>query len=213
MFQQLNELKEKKKQIKKQDSPGANKQIEELNKAIKQLEETHECKFSRSLIGPLALLPIWFSCSIGVRCASMDFPSLAAASFLWVPSLTNPDPEAVIPLINSGLMFAQAQTIKPTNTLFKIVRGVLTVTPFILLPLYSNLPSSVMIFWCTTSLYNIFFVQQLLRNKWFLEKFNFPPLLPNLTHIENVEGFIPSEESKVATQLKPLPFNEVLEKK
>ena len=145
------------------------KGMQELQPKMKKLQEKYKDNpqmmqqkigelYKEAGVNPLAgCLPLLIQMPIlmGMYYAlfNLAYPSEAAAVFLWLPSMSDPDPLYILPVLSALTTFIQQKmTSTEMNAQMKIM---MTVMPLFIGWISLNFPSGLVLYWVTMNLVQI----------------------------------------------------------
>ena len=145
------------------------KAMQELSPKMKKIQEKYKdnpqvlqqkiaALYKESGVNPLAgCLPLLVQMPIlmGMYYALFNFtyPSAEAAQFLWLPTMSEPDPLYILPVLSALTTFLQQkQTTTEMNQQMKIM---MTVMPLFIGWISLNFPSGLVLYWVTMNIVQI----------------------------------------------------------
>ena len=145
------------------------KAMQEIQPKMKKIQEKYKNNpqmlqqktgelFREAGVNPLAgCLPLLVQMPIlmGMYYAlfNLAYPSEAAAVFLWLPSMSDPDPLYILPVLSALTIFIQQKmTSTEMNAQMKIM---MTVMPLFIGWISLNFPSGLVLYWVTMNLVQI----------------------------------------------------------
>ena len=131
----------------------------------------------------LLQIPIFFGLYYAIRDLSGSHVGLWENGFLWLPSLSDPDPWKILPILAGVFQFIQARMMRPidqkaTDPQQQIMNTMMNFMPLMVVVFGWNFDSGPVIYWVTQAIYSV--VQQWLITGWgsFGAWFPFLPELP-----------------------------------
>ncbi|XP_012225133.1 mitochondrial inner membrane protein OXA1L [Linepithema humile] len=108
----------------------------------------------KNIMMPLIQAPIFCSFFFALRSmTNLPLDSLKQGGFWWLTDLTIPDPYYIMPIITSVTMYITIElaTDGVNLQMMGVMRYVVRVMPFILLPFMINFPGAILTYWVSTN--------------------------------------------------------------
>jgi YidC/Oxa1 family membrane protein insertase len=180
----------------------SSKAMQELQPKIKELQKKHGSDrqrlsqetmalYSQYHVNPMAgclpmviQIPIFLGLYNAITTLSNSGAGFWTQGFLWLPSLSHPDPWHLLPLVAGLFQFVQTQMMKPadqqksTDPQQAMMSSVMNVMPLTVVFFGWNFAAGPVIYWATQSIYSV--AQQWFITGWgsFLKWAPFLPELP-----------------------------------
>ncbi|XP_076016381.1 mitochondrial inner membrane protein OXA1L [Genypterus blacodes] len=169
----------------------------ELSKASSELhlfQKKNDVNPLRAFLVPLVQMPVFLSFFIGLRkMADLPVPSLQTGGWLWFTDLTAADPFYILPLAVTGTMFFIVELGAESgidNPNLGMMKNVLRIMPFAILPFTINFPTAVFTYWLTSNCFTLGQVA-LLKHPLIREKLGIPEKIKHAaSNLPQNEGFI-----------------------
>ncbi|XP_061768591.1 mitochondrial inner membrane protein OXA1L [Nerophis ophidion] len=166
----------------------------------------------RGFLVPLVQAPVFISFFIALRKMSyLPVPSMQNGGALWFMDLTVADPFYILPLAVTGTTFLIMELSVDSgvaNPNLRVMKTVVRIIPFVILPLTINFPTAVFTYWLTSNCFTLVQVA-LLRHPLIRDKLNIPERIVHPPSAQN-EGFFESLQKgwKNAQSLRQLEERE-----
>ena len=117
----------------------------------------------------LIQIPIFFGVYVGIRELSGSDADAWANGFLWLPSLSDPDPWHILPIAAGFFQFIQTRMMRPANQKVtdpqqQIMNAMMTFMPLTVVLFGWSFASGPVLYWVVQSVYSV--VQQWLITGW-----------------------------------------------
>ena len=147
------------------------------------LYQTHGVNPMAGCLPMVLQIPIFFGLYYSIRSLSGSHIGVWNDGFLWLPSLNDPDPYKILPILAGIFQFIQARMMRPANQKVtdsqqQIMNTMMNFMPLMVIVFGWNFSSGPVIYWVTQAIYSV--VQQWLITGWgsFGTWFPFLPELP-----------------------------------
>ncbi len=147
------------------------------------LYQTHGVNPMAGCLPMVLQIPIFFGLYYSIRALSGSHFGVWNDGFLWLPSLNDPDPYKILPILAGIFQFIQARMMRPANQKAtdqqqQIMNTMMNFMPLMVIVFGWNFSSGPVIYWVTQAIYSV--VQQWLITGWgsFGTWFPFLPELP-----------------------------------
>ena len=138
------------------DAESAGSEALASSKAVSQSD--HEDAWSDFWAGARSTLPIMIGIFYGIR----DFHYVGPANFLWIQSISNPDPMYILPVLSALTTFVQSKQTMP-DTSSAQNKMMLYFMPLFIGYISFSFPAGLVLYWVVMNLMQI--GQQALMNK------------------------------------------------
>lgn len=131
-----------------------------LRRIVSQLYVRDNCHPFKASVLVWVQLPLWVSLSLALRNLSLDQSALqselAAGGALWFPDLTSPDSTWILPVCLglTNLLIVEVFSLQRVNPsrFQKLVTNVIRGFSVLMIPIAATVPSSMALYWFTSSL-------------------------------------------------------------
>ncbi|XP_041376259.1 mitochondrial inner membrane protein OXA1L-like [Gigantopelta aegis] len=121
--------------------------------------QKNDVKVMRNFLVPLAQLPVFLSVFVGVRqMANLPVESMKTGGLFWFTDLTIPDPFYALPLMTMSTFLLTieigADGVK-AGTMGHTMKWAMRIMPVIMLPMISNFPAAMLVYWLTSNTFSL----------------------------------------------------------
>jgi len=117
----------------------------------------------------LIQIPIFFGLYLGIQSLSRSHEGVWGSGFLWLPSLDDPDPFFILPVLAGLFQFVQSRMMRPagqkvTDPQQQIMNQMMNFMPLMVIVFGWGFASGPVLYWATQSIYSV--VQQWFITGW-----------------------------------------------
>ncbi len=117
----------------------------------------------------LIQIPIFFGLYLGIQSLSRSHEGVWGSGFLWLPSLDDPDPFFILPVLAGLFQFVQSRMMRPagqkvTDPQQQIMNQMMNFMPLMVIVFGWGFASGPVLYWATQSVYSV--VQQWFITGW-----------------------------------------------
>ncbi len=162
------------------------KDRQKLNQEMMRLYQEYQINPAAGCLPMLIQIPIFFGLYFAVREISRD-----GASFLWLDSLSSPDPYKILPIVAGVFQFVQTKMMRPANQgkitdpQQAMMNTMMNFMPLLVIIFGWSFDSGAVLYWATQSVYSV--IQQWFITGWGQMK-NWVPWLPELPENKRLGG-------------------------
>uniref|UniRef100_A0AAV1TBX2 Membrane insertase YidC/Oxa/ALB C-terminal domain-containing protein n=1 Tax=Peronospora matthiolae TaxID=2874970 RepID=A0AAV1TBX2_9STRA len=157
--------------------------IKEFQKKYKALMKKHDVNPLKSMLTPLAQIPVFIGFFWGLQDISKYFPEYAHEGIGWVKDLSVADPTTALPVISSALLVASVELggDAMTGEMKDKMKFGMRCFAVLMVPLTMNFQSGIFVYWVTSNMYTLT-QTALLRLNFVKRVFNIP-----VTEVQRLE--------------------------
>lgn len=160
------------------------KDRQRLSQETMKLYQEHGVNPAAGCLPMLLQMPIFFGLYFAIRSLSQGADGVWSDGFMWLPSLNDPDPLHILPILAGVFQFIQTRMSRPagqgkaTDPQQQMMNSMMMFMPFMVVAFGWGFSSGPVLYWAVSALYSV--IQQWFITGWgsLLDWFPFLPELP-----------------------------------